>query len=76
MPRFDGTGPMGYGPGSGWGRGPCNRGMRQGGGYGYGRQRFISSKNELAVIEEEEKFLEEQLAIIREEKKALKDQQK
>jgi hypothetical protein len=26
MPRFDGTGPMGAGPGTGWGLGPLRRG--------------------------------------------------
>jgi hypothetical protein len=25
MPGFDGTGPSGQGPGSGWGQGPCGR---------------------------------------------------
>lgn len=39
MPRFDGTGPGGLGPGTGWGLGPCGagRGWRRGGGRGYGR---------------------------------------
>jgi hypothetical protein len=27
MPRFDGTGPLGFGPGTGWGLGPCGGGM-------------------------------------------------
>ena len=31
MPRFNGTGPMGQGPGTGWGLGPCGSGMRRGG---------------------------------------------
>jgi hypothetical protein len=26
MPRFDGTGPWGLGPGTGWGMGPCGAG--------------------------------------------------
>jgi len=34
MPGFDGTGPRGQGPGTGWGRGYC------GGGFGGGRQGF------------------------------------
>jgi len=80
MPRFDGTGPMGLGPRTGWGLGPCGGGMRRGwrywGGYGFGFRRFISPKNELAALEEEEKILEEELAAIKEEKAALKDQQK
>jgi hypothetical protein len=82
MPRFDGTGPMGAGPGTGWGLGPCGAGMswRRGrgchGGYGFGFRRFISPKNELAALENEEKILEEELAAIKEEKAALKNQQK
>lgn len=79
MPRLDGTGPMGYGPRTGRGFGPCGGGMRRGfgcwGGYGYGR-RFISPKNELAALEDEEKMLEKELAEIREEKASLKDQKK
>jgi len=41
MPRFDGTGPRGMGPGTGRGLGPCGAGRtwRKGGGrgLGYGR---------------------------------------
>lgn len=37
MPGFDGTGPLGYGPGSGRGLGFCGRGLRYG--FGYGRRR-------------------------------------
>lgn len=76
MPRLDGTGPMGQGSGTGRGLGNCfARGAR--GGYGYGRgygRRFISPKNELSALEEEEKMLLEQLEIIKSEKEALKDQ--
>ena len=80
MPRFDGTGPMGQGPRTGRRLGPCGDGMRRGwgcwgGGYGYGR-RFISPKNELVALEDEEKILEEELSAVREEKAALKSQQK
>ena len=78
MPKYNGTGPSGYGPGTGWGMGPCGAGMRRGygrwGGYGFGR--FISPKNELAALEDEEKMLKEELEAIREEKAALKGQQK
>jgi len=76
MPRFDGTGPMGYGPMTGRGMGPCGRGFRGNWGGGYGFRRFISPKNELAALENEEKALEEELAAIREEKAALQDQSK
>jgi len=50
MPRFDGTGPMGAGPMTGRGFGCC-----------CGRRRFISPKNELTALEEEQKILEEEL---------------
>jgi len=33
MPGGDGTGPMGMGPGTGWGRGPCVVGPRYAGGW-------------------------------------------
>jgi hypothetical protein len=79
MPKLDGTGPMGQGQMTGRGLGPCGGGMRRGWGCrggGFGFRRFISPKNELAALENEEKMLEEELAAIREEKAALKDQQK
>ncbi len=69
MPAFDGTGPRGQGPMTGRGLGPCGLGMRRG-------RRFVSPRNELAALEEEEKMLEEELAMIREEKSALKGQKK
>ncbi|MDD4989843.1 MAG: DUF5320 domain-containing protein [Candidatus Pacebacteria bacterium] len=78
MPRFDGTGPMGQGPRTGRGLGPCGGGMRRGWGCwgGYGFRKFVSPKNELAALEDEEKMFEEELAAIREEKAALKNQKK
>jgi hypothetical protein len=78
MPRFNGTGPIGQGPRTGRGFGPCGGGMRRGWGYwgGYGLRRFISPRNELAALKDEEKMLEEELAAIKKEKAALKDQQK
>jgi len=30
MPGFDGTGPLGLGPRTGWGMGPCGLGLRRG----------------------------------------------
>lgn len=68
MPRLDGTGPMGMGQMTGRGFGPCSRS------YGYGR-RFVSPKNELSALEQEEKELEQELAVIREEKVALQKKQ-
>ncbi|MBS4014950.1 MAG: DUF5320 domain-containing protein [Candidatus Latescibacteria bacterium] len=82
MPKFDGTGPTGQGVGTGRGMGPCGAslGMRRGwgcqAGYGFGRRRFISPKNELTALEEEQKMLEEELAAIKEEKATLLSQQK
>ena len=80
MPRFDGTGSMGQSAGTGRGFGSCGCGMRRGwgchGGYSFGFRRFISPKNELAALEDEEKMFEEELAVVKKEKAALKDQQK
>jgi len=77
MPQLDKTGPMGEGPGTGRGFGPCGAGMRRGWGcYLFGRRRFISPKNEMAALENEEKILEEELKAIREEKAALQDKEK
>lgn len=44
MPRYDGTGPLGFGPGTGWGLGPCGMGMRCGFGYRFGWKRFYTKK--------------------------------
>jgi len=80
MPRFDGTGPMGYGPRTGRGMGPCGLGLRRGwgccGGYGPGLRRTLSAKEELSTLEEEEKILEEELKAVREEKQGLKANKK
>ncbi|HOY56228.1 MAG TPA: DUF5320 family protein [bacterium] len=79
MPRLNRTGPAGQGPMTGRGLGPCGGGMRMGygcrGGYGYGR-RFISPKNELAALEEEEQMMVEELSAVRDEIAALKGQKK
>jgi len=57
--------------------GPCGAGMRRGWGCcGFGRRRFISPKNELTALEEEEKALEKELEMIREEKTALESKEK
>lgn len=78
MPRFDKTGPLGYGPIAGRGLGPCGAGFRQGSGgwfgrgLGYGRR--WTKTDEQAALDEEEQILKKELAQIQEEKKALKDQ--
>lgn len=78
MPKMDGTGPMGQGAGTGRGIGSCGAGNRMGqgccGGYGQGRRRFISPKNELSALENQEKMLLEELEVIKNEKEALRDQ--
>lgn len=71
MPRQNGTGPMGYGPGTGWGRGPCGGGMANGrrGGRGMGWRRFwgyypgptLSKKDEAEMLAGEKEAMEEEL---------------
>ncbi|MBU4369171.1 DUF5320 domain-containing protein [Patescibacteria group bacterium] len=34
MPKYDGTGPQGSGPDTGWGKGPCGGGMARGQTFG------------------------------------------
>jgi len=77
MPRFDGTGPLGMGPGTGWGMGPCGagrawrrgwvRGLGYGRGFGWRRygaypyQTQITKKEKKEMLEEELKFLKEEM---------------
>ena len=77
MPRFDGTGPAGAGPATGWGRGPCGAGMGRGAGMGagrgFGRRRFWGSYPGVALEPKQEKgILEDEVAILEEELKATK----
>ncbi|HOZ36600.1 MAG TPA: DUF5320 family protein [bacterium] len=78
MPKLDKTGPLGQGPLTGRGLGPCGGGMRHGwgcfGGYGFGARRFASPKNQLVALEEEKALLEEELAAVQEEITVLKTQ--
>lgn len=88
MPRFDGTGPTGQGPATGWGMGPCGAGLRrgQGGGFnrfsrGFGagrglnyRQRPWTKQETLNALTDEEKMLEEELQTIKQEIKSFKAQ--
>jgi len=57
MPGYDGRGPNGIGP-TGWGMGPCGRGM------GFGRGRFFSRARGFFIPEmlpdEEKEVLENQ----------------
>ena len=61
MPRFDGTGPMGYGPKTGRGFGPCGMGY----GRGYGR-RIFSRKEEADFLREEVDELKKELEAAKE----------
>ncbi len=66
MPYRDGTGPMGYGPLTGRGTGPCRRGFGRGFGRGYGMMGReyppYSLKDHKAALEEELKRIDELLA--------------
>ena len=66
MPRYDGTGPLGRGPGTGWGRGPCGGGARRGRGLGFVFRRFFTRKEESELLKEEAKDLEGELKAIKE----------
>jgi len=83
MPRFDGTGPLGLGPGTGWGLGPCGAGRAWGRGFGrgfawrrYWGSPYLSPKNELKALEEDIQELEEELKALKEEKEALEKELK
>jgi len=76
MPRYNGTGPIGQGAGTGWGMGPCGGGMgygRRGGGRGLGWRRFWgyyptnvpSQKEEKQILIEDAELLEEELKNIK-----------
>lgn len=77
MPRRNGTGPMGIGPITGWGRGYCrSRGFgagRMGYGYGRGIGRFgtwsdytFSLAEQKSLLENEKSFLKSRLEEIEE----------
>ncbi len=71
MPRLDGMGPQGMGPGTGWGRGPCvsgrGRGWRLGRGYGLGRNQYQAipspetKEEEIDLLQEESQYLKNDL---------------
>jgi len=76
MPRGDGTGPLGYGPLTGRGLGPCGRGLT----FRRGFRRYYSivqpitltKEEEKKILEEEKKELELELKAIQEKLKELK----
>lgn len=67
MPRFDATGPLGTGPGTGWGLGPCGAEMawRRGRGRGFGRF-YPTKKEEAEILTDEAEALEQELKAIKE----------
>ncbi|MBN2198128.1 DUF5320 domain-containing protein [Candidatus Wolfebacteria bacterium] len=78
MPRHDGTGPLGYGPGTGRGLGPCGGGRARGRGFGrglgFGLRRngnFNSVPN--LTKEEEAQALSQEASLLEEDLKAIND---
>ncbi|MBU4331615.1 DUF5320 domain-containing protein [Patescibacteria group bacterium] len=86
MPRFNGTGPLGSGPGTGRGLGPCGAGTaygRGGGGRGLGWRRFWgyyptpdapTKKEEAELLSSEAGMLEQELKAIKARLSELKGQ--
>ncbi len=81
MPRFDETGPMGQGPMTGRGLGPCGRGIGfkrgfgrgLGRGFGWGFQPAqFSEADEKKILEQELKNIETEKAEIQKRLKELK----
>ena len=75
MPRGDRTGPLGQGPATGRGLGPCGRGLARGRGFGrgYGRGFAWRAPNYQKPLtrEEDRKLLEAEKAEIEQELKEL-----
>jgi len=85
MPGKDGTGPLGQGPLTGRGLGPCGRGLglKRGFGRGFAWRRFyldepiaepltLTKEEQKKILEEEKKDLESELQRIQEKLKELK----
>ena len=78
MPSFDRTGPLGMGPRTGRGVGPCGYGSDLGRGYGYGMGRgfgrfWNSSYVPTLTREEEAELLKEEAEELENELKSVKD---
>lgn len=67
MPGGDRTGPRGYGPATGWGRGPCGRGFRR----IWSRFGPWSSRNDIPR-DEERNILKSEMEALEEEKREIK----
>jgi len=68
MPGQDGTGPLGYGPLTGRGLGPCGCGMRRGFSRGFGWRYTLPTT---LTKEEQKKILEAELKEIEAEKQEI-----
>jgi hypothetical protein len=73
MPKLNGTGPLGYGPGTGRGFGLCcpRSGRMSNAGYGFRR---YANQDQKSIIEEDIKTLKEELKAAEEGLKSLKNQ--
>jgi len=74
MPRFDRTGPLGLGPRTGRGLGPCGRGLAFGRGFGFRRMAFDQYEDYPEVTlnkEEQKKILEAEKTEVEAELKAI-----
>ncbi len=71
MPKFDGTGPRGYGPRTGRGLGSCGCGLGYGGCYG---RRFFTKKEEKDFLQEEIEELKKELEAAKERLTEIKEQ--
>jgi len=82
MPGQDRTGPLGQGPLTGRGLGPCGRGMGRGLGMGRGRgfgwrartMQIMPIQQPTVITEKQEKeFLEQELTVLKEEMKDIEE---
>jgi len=75
MPGQDRTGPLGQGPMTGRGLGPCGRGLARGRGFGRGMGRGLGFRRQTfqptITKTEEKEILEDELKLMEEEKKEI-----
>ena len=73
MPGRDGTGPLRRGPMTGWGFGPCGRGLRRGFGYrGAIDPVTLTREEQRKILESEKTELEKDLKELTQKLKELK----
>ncbi len=66
MPFGDGTGPLGLGPGTGWGRGPCGMGFRRW--FRFRPYLMLSKEEEIRMLEAYKQEIEKRLKELKSEK--------